>query len=179
MRGQPVATLVNSVNLRLVSGSHWRRVGLIPMVVGIGLGFVFVALWLTVAFFVFQFNPLWSILLSCSTTVFATYLGIIGHRLVSDAFRHYIFELNDSEAVLVVMDRMKKRKCTQMVLLDDIKYAEYYPFQDSASIILHAPYIDMEVPLWPMGSHGQDVVDFLDGRGVHVVNVQSDEPIPD
>jgi hypothetical protein len=46
-------------------------------------------------------------------------------------------------------------------------------------IILHAPYVDMEVPLWPLSGQGADVVDFLNGRGVNVVNVQSDDKIPD
>jgi len=174
-----MAAVVNSVEMRLVSGSSWRRVGLIPMLVAVGLGFVFVVMWLAVAAFVFAYNPLWSLLLTASTTVFAVYLALVGQRLLSDGRRQYILELNDSEAVLVVLDRRKGCRSTQMVLLDDVRYAEYYPFQDSASIILHAPYTDMEIPLWPMGSHGQDVVDFLDGRGVRVVNVQGDDPIPD
>ncbi len=65
-----------------------------------------------------------------------------------------------------------------MVLLDDVKFAEYYPYCDDSSVIFHAPYTDMEVPLWPMGLHAQDILDFLKGRGVHVINVQSDEKFP-
>ncbi len=66
-----------------------------------------------------------------------------------------------------------------MVLIDDVKYAEYYPYCDSSSMILHTSYAQMEVPLWPLGSRGTDVLDYLIGRGVRVVNVQSDDPIPE
>lgn len=171
--------VVSRVRMTFVSGSYWHRVGLIPMLVGLALGWVFVILWISVAAYVFAYNVLWSIILSLSTLLFSAYLGIVTYRTVSEAFRQYTFELNESEAVLSVVDRLAKRRSTQMVLLNDVKFAEYYPFQDSASIILHAPYCDMEVPLWPLGSHGQDVVDFLDGCGVKVVNVQSDDEIPD
>jgi hypothetical protein len=88
-------------------------------------------------------------------------------------------ELTDSEANLIVIDRLRKKRGVQMVLLDDITYAEYYPYRDSASIIFHTPYTDMDVPLWPMANQGRDVVDYLDGRGVKIINVQSDDPIPD
>jgi hypothetical protein len=37
----------------------------------------------------------------------------------------------------------------------------------------------MEVPLWPLGEQVKDVIDFLDGRGLRIVNVQSDDAIPD
>ncbi len=66
-----------------------------------------------------------------------------------------------------------------MVLLDDVSYGEYYPYGDSACVILHAPYCQMEVPLWPFGERGRDVIDFLTGRGIRVVDVQSDEQIPE
>jgi hypothetical protein len=79
---------------------------------------------------------------------------------------------------LVVTDRKAKKKGTQMLLLADVIYAEYYPYNDSASIIFHTNYARMEVPLWPMGERAQDVVDFLDGRGVRVINVQSDDSMP-
>jgi hypothetical protein len=65
------------------------------------------------------------------------------------------------------------------VLLADIIYAEYYPYLDSASIIFHTSNSDFEMPLWPMGKHAQDAIDFLTGTGVKVVDVQSDEVIPD
>jgi len=92
--------------------------------------------------------------------------------------REYVLELTESEVVLVIIDRYAKKKTTQMLLLDDVIYAEYYPYPDSSTIIYHTEYALMEVPLWPMGDRGQDVVDFTEGRGVRVINVQSDESIP-
>jgi hypothetical protein len=66
-----------------------------------------------------------------------------------------------------------------MVLLDDVSYVEYYPYSDSACIIMHACHYEMEVPLWPLGEHGQDVIDFLAGRGIRIVNVQTDDKVPE
>ena len=103
----------------------------------------------------------------------------MSYTLIHDAFQEYIFELTDTEAVLLVNDKLKHKKSTFMILLNDVRYAEYYPYSDSSCIILHAPYYEMEVPLWPLGAHGQDVLDFLTGRGIRVVNVQSDERIPE
>ena len=65
-----------------------------------------------------------------------------------------------------------------MVLLQDVLYAEYYPYPDSASIILHTAYSHVEVPLWPMGERGVDVVDYIAGCGIRVMNVQFDDKVP-
>lgn len=174
-----MVTSMHPVRMRLESGSYWNRVGLFPMGISLLFGWVFVCAWLIVCTWLFRYNPLWSVTIGASTLLFAFYLGIMSYKIIADAYRDYTFELTEDEAVLSVMDRLKKKQSTQMVLLDDVKYAEYYPYRDSASVILHAPYADMEVPLWPMGKHGQDVIDFLEGRGVTVVNVQSDDKIPD
>jgi hypothetical protein len=105
-------------------------------------------------------------------------MGYIAYRLLVDSKRQYVLELNASEAVLTVLDNLHRQKSTQMVLLDDVKYAEYYPYPDSASVILHAPYTMMEIPLWPLGQQSQDVMDFLAGRGIAIVNAQFDDRIP-
>lgn len=170
---------MSTVRLRLVSNPYTARSGLIPMAVAIVFSWIFLAVWLGLAYFVLsRFLP-WGIMLICSVLAFGICLGCITHNMLRDAFRAYVFELSDMDAVLTVKDKLKGSSSTQMVLLNDIKYAEYYPYKDSACIIFHAPYIKMEVPLWPMGTHGQDVVDFLGGRGVKVVNVQTDDKIPD
>ncbi len=110
--------------------------------------------------------------------VFACLLGFLTYNLIREAYCDYTLEINGQEAIFSKMDNWKKKRTDQLILLTDIKYVEYYPYQDSASIIFHTPYIDMDVPLWPMGSHGQDILDFLEGAGVKIINVQSDESIP-
>ncbi len=170
---------LDSVHLKLVSGPYWRRVGLWPMALIVGVAWFFVISWLFVAFYVFQYNIFWSLTLTGSTLAFAAFLGFLTSKMVSDSFRDFVLEITDTEAVLSVVDRLRKKRSVQMVLLNDVKYAEYYPYQDSASIILHADYTQMEVPLWPMGTTGRDVVDFLSGLGVRIVNVQSDDKYPD
>ncbi len=166
------------VKLRFKSGPYCRRPGLYPMAVILALSWVFSFMWLFVALWVFQYNPFWSVTLMASSLAFGSFLGYLTYTMIDDACREYQLELTDDEAVLSVVDRLHKKRSVQMVLLNDVSYAEYYPFQDSASIIFHAPYAEMEVPLWPLGSAAADVVDFLHGRGVNVVNVQSDESIP-
>ena len=149
------------------------------MITIVGIAWAFVLMWLCVAVWVFQYNQYWSVTLTASTLAFAAFLGFMTHKMVRDGYRDFVLEISDCEAVLSVVDRFEHKRSTQMVLLQDIKFAEYYPFQDSACIILHTAYADMEVPLWPLGTNGVDVVDFLAGRGVKVVNVQSDDKIPD
>lgn len=155
------------------------RVGLMPMIVGVSAGWIFCCLWLAVGAMAIVYNVLWGLILICSTIAFSSYLGFMSYTLVRDSFRQFTFELTDTEAVLSVVDGLTKRRSTQMVLLDDVKYIEYYPYRDSSAMILHAPYAEMEVPLWPLGEQALDAVDFLKGRGIQIVNVQLDDAIPD
>jgi len=174
-----MTTAIDRTGIKLVSNPQSLRAALVPMAVGIGLGWAFIVIWLVVVCFAFLKSPLWGSLLLASLAAFATLLDFLSYTTLRDSCRDYIFEITDTDAVLLVIDRLHRRRSMQMVLLDDIKYAEYYPYKDSASIIFHAPYTKMEVPLWPMGARSQDVVDFLLGRGVRVVNVHSDENFPE
>lgn len=166
------------VKINMRSRPYWQRPGLWPMVAIVGLAWLFVIMWIVVCIWVFQYNPYWSIVLLGSTLAFSSFLGLMSYKMVNDSFREFFLEISETEAVLSVIDKMRHRRSVQMVLLDDITFAEYYPFQDSASVILHTSYADMEIPLWPMQRDGADVVDFLAGRGIKVVNVQSDDQFP-
>ncbi|MFN8553452.1 MAG: hypothetical protein U0103_18400 [Candidatus Obscuribacterales bacterium] len=168
-----------SVGMRVVSGPYFKRRGLVPLLIGLTLGWIFVCIWAAVAVFLLSNNWAWSFALFASTFGFAGFLCSLTYQVFCDAFKTYTFELTDAEAVLLIFDRLRKKKRVQMVLLDDVKFAEYYPYLDDSSVIFHAPYADMEVPLWPMGLHAQDILDFLKGRGVRVINVESDEKFPD
>lgn len=167
------------VQIKLRSKPYSMRTGLMPMIVGVAVGWVFSIIWLSVGIFALVYNMLWGIILMCSTLAFSTYLGFMSYSLVRDAHRQFTFELTESEAVLNVLDGLTKKRSTQMVLLDDVSYIEYYPYRDSCSMILHAPYTHMEVPLWPLGEQALDAVDFLRGRGIQIVNVQMDDAIPE
>lgn len=150
-----------------------------PLCAALAMGWAFSIVWAVVAFVTMDQNMAWSVLLLLTVATFSCLLGLMSFGLLRDSYRDYVLQLTDTEAILVVIDRWRKRRGTQMVLLDDVSYAEYYPYPDSASIIFHTPYTDMEVPLWPMRNQGRDVVDYLNGRGVKIVNVQSDDEIPD
>ncbi|HEY9786091.1 MAG TPA: hypothetical protein V6D17_11855 [Candidatus Obscuribacterales bacterium] len=150
-----------------------------PMVVAVSAGWVFVVSWLIVGIYCLTHNMYWGAILMISTLAFGGFLAFMSYSLYRDANRRFTFELTDTEAVLYTDDQVSKSQSTQIVLLDDVKYVEYYPYRDSAAIIFHAPYAQMEVPLWPLRDNGTDVIDFLEGRGVKIVNVQFDDAIPD
>ena len=174
-----MAIPITSTKITLISRPYAKRAGLWPMVAMLALSWIFVALWVSVAVFVFPYSPFYSVLIGASTIAFSCLLFIMSRKIYIDSFRNFALEITDTEAVLSVEDSLNHKHSQQMVLLDDVKFAEYYPFTDSASVILHAPYTDMEVPLWPMENQGHDLIDFLEGRGVNVVNVQTDDKIPD
>lgn len=171
-----------SGGLKVESGPYKSRPGLYPMLVALIIGFGFSLLWLTVSIYLILdgHTPdlIWGSMTGLCTVLYCFYMGYVAYRLLVDSRRQYVLELNASEAVLTVLDNLHRKKSTQMVLLDDVKYAEYYPYPDSASVILHAPYTMMEIPLWPLGKQSQDVMDFLSGRGIAVVNAQFDDRIP-
>lgn len=180
---RPVIQLADTTGLTLASGPYKSRPGLFPMLVALGIGFAFSIVWLIVAACLISGREpqfvLYGIMVACATAAYCTYMGYVAYRLLADSKRQYVLELTQSEAVLTVIDKLHRKKSTQMVLLDDVRYAEYYPYPDSASVILHAPYTVMEVPLWPLGSQSQDVMDFLTGRGIAIVNAQFDDEIPE
>lgn len=171
-----------TTGLTLTSGPAKSRPGLIPMVVALVVGFSFAGLWLAVsAALIWEGNfdhVIWGTLTGMCTILYCCYMGFMAWKLLSEGRRDYLLELTLDEAVLTVVDNMSHKKSTQMVLLDDVRYAEYYPYPDSSSVLLHAPYTVMEIPLWPLGNCGVDVIDFLSGRGISVINVQSDDKIP-
>lgn len=145
--------------------------------IGVGLAFVF--LWFIVAIGTMPYNIYWSTIIAAAASAFGSLLTFMAYSIIRDSKRSFILELTDTEAVLIVHDRLHNRKATQMVLLDDISYAEYYPYRDSKTIILHCHYAKMEIPLWPFGKQYQDILDYLDGRGVNIIDVQSDDPLPE
>ncbi len=171
-------TATDRAYIRLNSNPCIRRTGLLPMAFAVVVSWIFVFLWGFASVIAFVHSIYWSLILLCSTCAFAVFLGETTYSLITDAYREYVLELNGAEAILSINDRLRHCRATQMILLDDVTYAEYYPYLDSASIILHADYAQMEIPIWPFGINGQDIIDFLSGRGVKVVNVQSDEQIP-
>ncbi|MBX9722253.1 MAG: hypothetical protein K2X81_12710 [Candidatus Obscuribacterales bacterium] len=175
--------IVETSGLKIASGPYKARQGLYPMIVALFIGFCFSALWLTVSVMLIldgkTANVVWGIITGLSTLLYCFYMGFIAYKLTRDSQRHYLLEITYSEAVLTVRDKLHGKKSTQMVLLDDIKYAEYYPYPDSSSVILHAPYTVMEIPLWPLGTQAHDVMDFLSGRGIPIVNAQFDDRIPE
>ncbi|HEY9792017.1 MAG TPA: hypothetical protein V6D22_16540 [Candidatus Obscuribacterales bacterium] len=174
---------VDATRLKLVSKPYKNRSGLWPMIVALTIGFSFSVIWFGVATWMMLQNGAefltWGILIVLSTVLYCVYLGIAAYKIYADSKRQYCLELTENEAFLSVVDSLREKKSTQMVLLCDVKYGEYYPYTDSSCLILHAPYADMEIPLWPLGAQAQDALDFLEGRGVHIINVQSDEKIPE
>ncbi|MBX9948975.1 MAG: hypothetical protein K2Y39_07425 [Candidatus Obscuribacterales bacterium] len=174
-----MVTAKPQIAIKLVSKPYSKRTALGPLLVGIAVGWIFAGLWAVTGICALWHNVAWGLMLIASTSGFSLFLGLMTYSMVRDANRSFVFELTDSDAVLYVYDRLKKRKSTQMVLLDDVKYVEYYPYSDSSAMILHTAYAQMEVPLWPLGEQVKDVIDFLDGRGVKIFNVQFDDVIPD
>ncbi len=171
------------VHMTLMSRPYRLRSGLYPLVVALGLGGIFSCLWFSVSVWMMLQHSLdifvWGVLIGVSTLTYASYMTFVARKLLAEAGRQYTLELTESEAILSIVDVRERKKSGQMVLLSDVRYAEYYPFPDSSCVILHAPYADMEIPLWPLGAQGQDAIDFLEGRGVKIINVQSDTRVPD
>jgi hypothetical protein len=171
-----MATLIEPVKMCFTFGPNCCRTG--PLVVGLAVSWLFCVVWMVVSLWTFQFNAYWSLLIFASTVLFGVILAAMTQGVLIDAQSVFCFELSSDEAVLITIDKLRSRQSTQMVLLKDVKYAEYYPFTDSACVILHTSYAQMEIPLWTMGQKADDVIAFLEGCGINVVNVQSDDQIP-
>jgi hypothetical protein len=173
-----MVAVVSSPSICISSGSSMHRTGLIPLVIGLTTGWIFVGLWTALALITISHNIYWALVLCGSTTAFGGFLLYMTWTTILESFTQYTLEMSGTEAVLTSYNRLRKRSKILMMLLDDITFAEYYPYRDSCSLILHTGDREMEVPLWPMGARSQDIIDYLQGRGVRVINVQSDEMFP-
>jgi len=144
----------------------------------ISAGWVFVCLWSALAFFTVSHNVYWALILSGSTTAFAAFLMWMTVTTAIESFTNYTVEMTGNEVVATRYNRLQRRTKILMMLFDDIKFAEYYPYRDSSSLILHSADREMEVALWPMGARSADILDYLAGAGVKIINVQSDDSFP-
>jgi hypothetical protein len=167
------------MHIKLVSNRDSCYRSMVPMMWGIGLGWIMVGAGVLAGSLAFAHNQYYSLGLVVPAFIFALYLIFNTYNLIRQSTCEYIIEITDHDAAFSKIDHWQKKKTNQSILLADIKYAEYYPYLDSASIIFHTSYSDIEMPLWPMGNHARDAVDFLAGTGVKVIDVQSDEAIPD
>ncbi len=169
----------DKVELTLTSRPPLRRHGLVPLFIALSVGIVLSLMWFTVAIFVFFHHHIIGFILAITALGYASYALLIGYRMISDMNQHFKLELTPSEIILTTFNVKKQKKYFKMLLLDDIKLGEYYPYSDSACIILYTGYAEMEIPLWSLPLNGQDVVDYLLGRGIKIVNVQFDDKIPE
>ena len=173
-----MAIVANPTKLYLCSKPFRQRSGKLTMTIFLGASWFFACVWLCASVWLMTYNLLWGLTIAASTSLFGFYLYLMSKSMIADAGLDYVLELTDSEIIYTVLDRKHKKHSTKMVLIDDISFVEYYPFKDSALAIFHAPYIDLEVPLSPMGDCAQDVIDFLTGKGVPIFNTLCDDKFP-
>ncbi len=166
-------------HIKLVSNKKACYRSLAPMIFGILLGWTMVGTGIYASYLAIGHSKFLALTIGLPTAVFSGFLILITYTLVRQSSCQYVLEITDHDAAFSKIDPLKKKTVTKVVLLSDIKYVEYYPYLDSATIIFHTPYQDTEVALWPMGEHARDAIDFLSGLGVKIVDVQSDDPIPD
>lgn len=189
----------NGLKFSCAAGNKGGRSSNLPLVVGLALALVQIAVTLALSFLLFAQNAIFALLLSASALAFLFIVLTVAWRMLSNGQRLYNFEITPTELILEILslppessDQAKKKQQKQgqnkrsqrrkigrvMVYLPDVRYCEYYPYPDSASMIFHTAYSHLEVPLWPLGERRNDLVDYLIGLGIEVVNVQFDDEIP-
>lgn len=188
----------NGLKFSCAAGNRGGRSSNLPLVVGLALALVQIAVTLTLSLLLFSQNAIFALLLSASALAFLFIVLTVAMRMLSNGQRLYNFEVTPTELILEILslppepserqskkqDKGKKKRSERrkigrvMVFLPDVRYCEYYPYPDSASMIFHTAYSHLEVPLWPLGERRNDLVDYLIGLGIEVVNVQFDDEIP-
>lgn len=188
----------NGLKFSCAAGNKGGRSSNLPLVVGLALALVQIAVTLTLSLLLFAQNAIFALLLSASALAFLFIVLTVAMRMLSNGQRLYNFEVTPTELILEILslppepserqskkqDKRKKKRSERrkigrvMVFLPDVRYCEYYPYPDSASMIFHTAYSHLEVPLWPLGERRNDLVDYLIGLGIEVVNVQFDDEIP-
>ena len=165
-------------SIKFVSDRRKYYQKLKPVLWAVFIAYLIGVIMIYAAFSIYTHNFPLAVYLLVVSLVLCSSLLIFTYNLIKEISCDYALEIAGQDVIFSKFDHWRKKRSEQMLLLTDIKYAEYYPYQDSASIIFHTSYIDIDLPLWPLGNQWQDVIDFLEGAGVKVVNVQSDEPIP-
>lgn len=124
-----------------------RRSGLAVMLAGLAISGFFAVVWFFFGLLLCFMRVWLGLIFLASSLAFATVLTLFSRGLLRSSLCVYELEITVDELVFTVEDKFAGKKGLLMILLSDVKYGEYYPSPDCASIIFHTNYSQQEVPL--------------------------------
>lgn len=161
--------------LKFSSRPYHRRVALLPTSLSLAVAWLFLASWLTLAFYMMPIIPLWSCMAMLTVAALSPFLFVFSYQRIKDAFDTYELELGGEQVKLSLFNRAGELKKKQTFYLKEIRRAEYYQTRDTASIVLRTVTDDMDIPLWSFGPDAErQIVEFVRTRGIKTVGIPND-----
>lgn len=167
-----VSSLVSSEGnrvLRLVSDQ--RKPAGILMAIFLAAAWMVVFVYLGWFWWLHDLNTLWSLVILAVTLAFGAYLYFATARLIKHNRRRYEIVADNRSIDLIETNRAGEIVRESHVDVDRIDSAEVYSYADENVVVLRSGQDAVEIPLWPFGSFGKELIRALKSSGIPVSQV--------
>jgi hypothetical protein len=107
--------------------------------------------------------------LACSL---ATYLIFATYRWFIESKQYYELHLSENSISLSTFNSYQQTRTIEQLPLTGVTSAEYYPAEDTSTIILLGQGKQMEIPLWSFGAENErTIINFLKSSGINIVSI--------
>ncbi|MGD9681944.1 MAG: hypothetical protein AB7W16_12235 [Candidatus Obscuribacterales bacterium] len=132
----------------------------------------FVIVWYAAAWTTYSQSAAFATMILVINSVFAAYLFFSLRRLRHRIATQFVIEIAGDFLYFFELDKLSNERKYTRINLDEVVSCEYYPYQDSASLILTTAHEKtLDLPLWLMPDSGRMLVDHLKDRGFEILRV--------
>lgn len=157
--------------IRFVSRPSGKNFGAPAMMIGLVLASILLGAAVWVGVWQMQSSILLGALTLLCTASLALYLLFLVYRSSKENSASELI-LEDETITLSSFAQNNKIESTQIISLDEIRVAEYYPSDDSGSILLRSSATDLDIPICLFGRECESqLIDFLRANGIRVVEI--------
>lgn len=164
--------ILSKERLSFVSQPFEKRVALLPMGIGMIFAWSVDVLALAIAYWSLQSYVVFGAILMAVACSFATYLSFATYRWFIESRQYYELHLNENMVSLSIFNSYQRTSTIQQLSLTQVTSAEYYPAQDTSTLMLLGRGKHMEIPLWAFGPQQEKaIVTHLKSAGINIVSI--------
>ncbi len=161
--------------LKLISLPYERRPALVPMRIAVALAWILVFLTIPVSISMIRVSPLWGWFSLMVVLGFAAYAFFVTYKWAKDSDMRFELSIDGGLLRLSSYDKHNRTRVKDEISLGQVKTAEYFEPQDTASLLLRGDEKSLEIPLWSFGPDAtQKLVDYVREAGIRIVGNRND-----
>lgn len=158
--------------LSFVSRPYETRVAILPLGIGMIFAWFVDLLALAIAYWSLQSHVIYGAILMAVACSFATYLSFATYRWFVESRQYYELHLSENIVNFSTFNSYQRTRTIQQFSLTEVTSAEYYPAQDTSTLILLSRGRYMEIPLWAFGPEQEKtIINHLKASGINIVSI--------